>query len=468
MTVSFLFILSTLLRVQSVVPFQQQPGNRKSQSKCFIHNDYHTLLYSNNNNNKQDETEDDPNDPRVMRRQARSKRYPVINNDKKKSVEKYSKAKTQVQKHRVASKAFDLPEQPVVTTIGGGTATIFAMARSMWGQTTQEGGTTNQQQQQSSNLAPNNYGTNPTPNNIDFSPKWRPPSLRTNVPTMNSQGYASIIWRNVRKRNKPSLWQYALRTYDRMGKRDEEQQKNAAAPVRRSNSHHQGALLAAAKLGSWEKAIEIFELVEREQEKLLQKKTTQPLAGNRKTVRKLPVHVTDDMVVSMLYACVRAMRRMSSTESSLEERRRPLDAARKILETVTVKHGIILESRHYNPLAAAYQKLGLRQEAIALVRSLKDRRIGPEPEDGNQEQFNVYNVGTKDKASYTLLVTGAVLEEDWTGAVDSLRNMTDAGLYPNQRHLNAWTEVSERKTKHRNTRSWKKKRDEVWIERGLR
>ena len=410
--------------------------------------------------------EDDPNDPRVMRRNMRNNRYPIPD----KEASKFIRAK----KNLEASEAFDLPEQPVVKTIGGGPSMIFAMARRMW--ESGESGTT------------------------AGLPRWRPtltqnsgisnfnPSFRTSSPLMNNNGYAGTIWRNARKRKKPSLWRYALRTYDRMDGSLEEEGQSAspvsannsplqetanteeATVVERLNIHHQGALLAVAKLGLWEKAIEIYTAVEMEQEKrMIRKGMTRSKLGEKnlqKSIRKLPLHVTDDMVVSMIYACVRACRKMSSLDQSLEERRKPLDAACDILQTVEDKHGINLETRHYNPLAAAYQKLQLREEAERLISMLKDRRIGPEPEEGSQP-FNINDVGTKDKGSYTLLVSGAVLEEDWTGAIAALRNMTDAGLYPNQRHLNAWTEVSERKTKNRTTRSWKKKRDEEWIERGL-
>jgi len=62
-------------------------------------------------------------------------------------------------------------------------------------------------------------------------------------------------------------------------------------------------------------------------------------------------------------------------------------------------------------------------------------------------------------------VKGAVLQGDFSEAVDALTDMTEAGLYPNERNLNAWTEVSERKSKHRNTRGRKKKRDDYWLER---
>ena len=76
---------------------------------------------------------------------------------------------------------------------------------------------------------------------------------------------------------------------------------------------------------------------------------------------------------------------------------------------------------------------------------------------------NINDLGCKDKASYALRVQGAVSAEDWGTAVEALTTMTEAGLYPVERHLNVWTEVSERKTKHRTTRSWKKKRDQSWL-----
>lgn len=123
-----------------------------------------------------------------------------------------------------------------------------------------------------------------------------------------------------------------------------------------------------------------------------------------------------------------------------------------------------LMARHLNPLAAAYQSLGLMDEAKNIIpRYLTDRSRGPEPEYGS-EIFNVHDVSAKDKASYSLLVKGAVSSGNWSEAIEALENMTEAGLYPNSRNLNSWTEVSERKTKHRKTRSWKKKRDKYWLE----
>jgi pentatricopeptide repeat protein len=191
------------------------------------------------------------------------------------------------------------------------------------------------------------------------------------------------------------------------------------------------------------------------------------------------------MLLSLIRACVRAARQMrkqqpgagaaegSSSSDAPDDaialrRRAPLDAAVEVLRGLTSASPSPVDfpvvARHVNPIAAAYQSLGLNAEATLVLKSLlTDRTIGPEAEDGNNP-FNVNDVQARDKASYSLVVQGAVNEGDYVTAVDALRVMTEAGLYPNQRHLNAWTEVSERKTKHRTTRSWTKKRDESWLE----
>jgi pentatricopeptide repeat protein len=91
---------------------------------------------------------------------------------------------------------------------------------------------------------------------------------------------------------------------------------------------------------------------------------------------------------------------------------------------------------------------------------LEDRTSGPEEEWG-ENPFNVNDVRAKDKASYSLLVKGAVSSGDWQNAIHALGNMTQAGLYPNSRNLNSWVEASERKSKQ--NKSWKKKREEYWL-----
>jgi len=294
-------------------------------------------------------------------------------------------------------------------------------------------------------------------------PRWHPhagiadvnPSFRTQSPIMNNQGYAGIIWRNVRKRDKPSLWRYALRTYNRM-KTLEQDSQDSPLKIERTNVHHEGALLACDKLGLWQEALDIYRHVEETAT------TNQTVVAT--TRRRKAVCVTDNMILSLVSACVRGSKQMARSETSLEARRAPLDAARKELLEMEESHGLPLVARHLNPLAAAYQSLGLKGDAANLLEdNLADRTSGPEEENGD-DPLNVHDINAKDKASYALLVKGSVSTGDWADAVEALKDMTEAGLYPNARHLNRWTEISESKTKQRSTRSWKKKREEYWLE----
>lgn len=363
-----------------------------------------------------------------------------------------------------ASASMDLPEQPLIKTIGGGTAMIFAMARQMA-----------MDNADAVDVAPPTLPRyRPTPGISDVNPEFR-----TKSPVMSSQGYAGTIWRNVRKRNKPSMWRYSLRMYDRMVSSEQQQEEDdegrrtnsPALRVERTNIHHEGALVACAKLGLWERALEIYtSLAEQGEDRgqtSHQKQQKEATAPPRQSDPS-SVYVTDNMVMSVVRACVRGARQACRDTSSLKERRAPLDAAVAVLRGIADgRHGSLpLVSHHVNPVAAGYQSLGLHKDASELVQSLlTDREPGPEDEDGTDRfGVNVNNLSSKDKASYSLLVNGAVSDGDWGNAVDALRDMTEAGLYPNARHLNAWTEVSERKTRHRATRSWTKKREEYWME----
>lgn len=346
-------------------------------------------------------------------------------------------------------------EKPLVKTLGGGSSLIFEMARKMlvW------------------DVDDANYETQPAPSKSKNAsaggvlPRWHPhagisdlnPSFRTQSPIMNNQGYAGIIWRNVRKRDKPSLWRYALRTYNRM-KTLEQDPRDSRLKLRieRTNIHHEGALLACDKLGLWQEALDIYRHVEDTAT------TNQTVVAT--TRRRKAVCVTDNMILSLVSACVRGSKQMDRTETSLEERRAPLDVASKVLLEIEEKHGLPLVARHLNPLAAAYQALGLNTDAAHLLQNhLTDRTSGPEEENGD-DPLNIHDINAKDKASYALLVKGAVSTGDWAEAVEALQEMTEAGLYPNARHLNRWTEVSEGKTKQRSSGSWKKKREEYWLE----
>ena len=139
---------------------------------------------------------------------------------------------------------------------------------------------------------------------------------------------------------------------------------------------------------------------------------------------------------------------------------------------------MLLEPRHVNPLAAAYQSLGLRSDAEALLcETLEDAFVQKKREldiiekavgkEGTALYFDESeDTGIMDRGSYSLMVRGAVAEEDWAGAVSALTNMTEAGLYPEGRELNSWTEASKGRGERRgrNKRSWKRRRDEYWLE----
>lgn len=146
-------------------------------------------------------------------------------------------------------------------------------------------------------------------------------------------------------------------------------------------------------------------------------------------------------------------------------RRIPLDSALEILMSIQDTHGIRLVARDVNPLAAAYQSLGYVPLATEMLQTmLSNRTAGEEPEDGSSDRLNVFDLCAKDKGSYSLLVQGGVVTGDWGLAVDALREMTEAGLYPKARHCNLWSEISERRTRPRAVGSRKKKRDDLWAE----
>ena len=173
------------------------------------------------------------------------------------------------------------------------------------------------------------------------------------------------------------------------------------------------------------------------------------------------------------------------------------------------KHDIPLVARHVNPIASAYLRLGLRLDAEDLIHRLRDRDLPPphvpykknkreqfdddlddymanwneedaETEDevfkaGYEEmQLNIHQVQSKDRGSYALLVKGAVMEEDWVGAVRELQQMTEVELHPNSRNLNSWAEVVMEKScrpsgggvdnQRYSRRSWRKKRDRIWLD----
>eukprot|EP00536_Pseudo-nitzschia_multiseries_P003854 jgi/Psemu1/284693/fgenesh1_pg.61_\ len=351
----------------------------------------------------------------------------------------------------------------------------------------------------------NSRSTTTTTNGIDEQAppvpqgRWYPhsgiadvnPNFRTQAPVMTNQGFARSIWKNARKRNKPSLWKHALRTYDRMALL-EGSGDPGFKQIRRSNIHHEGAMQACAKLGLWQRALEIYHFVY--QEEVGGNDEASPSnpsrgggsgskpsgggggGGNKKNDRAGGVYVTNDMVLSLVRATVRASRLRSrnnnrkhqhdSSPLSPEQEEReaalrkiPLDTALQILSRLTEDHGIPLVAYYLNPLAAAYQSLGYTALSKDILETMLSNRTA-----GEDETLNVHDLCAKDKGSYSLLVQASVVTGDWGAAVDSLNEMTNAGLYPNPRHCNMWSEISERQTRPRAVGSWKKKRDDFWTD----
>lgn len=519
---------------------------------------------------------------------------------------------------------------PKQTTLSGGTSLIFDMARRMlvWDDELYQG--LNDASPSSDVSSPKvSAPTKAAAANaaaVAALPRWRPksitqqsisnanPSFRTSSPIMTNAGYASILKRNSRKKNKPSMWRHCLRVYDKMGELENARirtnsvelknstgntpvekmprgvgsnlspsasntaqrstvQKGKKIKIKRGTAHHEAVLVAASKLGLWEEALHIFQSVEKAS--IAPNSITAAFNASEEDIiymKRKQSRITDNMVLSVIKACVRGSRakqttsiyfdsggneanmlsdnateanttkydgedeygtptRTSSTTPpslrllTIEERRKPLDLVRDVILNMEEQHDIPLVSRHVNPVASAYLDLGLRSEAVHLINNLNDRNP-PSPvtqpkksktdkseltsdnprfsegvqlvswrdddlddidtEDEENEinngyaspQLNVFEVQSKDRGSYSLLVKGAVMDEDWAGAVAELQRMNDAGLHPNASNLNSWSEVMERGCRpagkrevmddnyysaRQRRRSWRKRRDGIWL-----
>lgn len=433
----------------------------------------------------------------------KSRRTPAKRTSKKKGAKKLAvgsngadaNAKTEVKAENV----------PLQKTLTGGPSLIFDMARRMlvWDEDNMNDSSTSQQQQQ-----PAKKRTR------IVLPRWHPhsgisdvnPSFRSSPPVMNNAGYAGVIRRNSRKRGKPGMWRHSLRMYQTMRTSELQLAQNATTTqsrrrliIQRSNIHFEGALVSCSKLGLWKKAMQIYHEVEEKAVRNGDLEDGRAEIRQQRSRGKFYVAVTDTMVQSLVSACAKASRRKRRQTGdsrdgplfTIDERREPLDAVRQVLFEMEKRHGIPLVARHLNPLAAAYQHLGFVSEASELLSNLPDpKRISLEPPFEHKEKkknyrygngdvilqgspdkdddiagsVNVNNLYSKDRASYSILVQGAVADEDWTAAIDSLRTMTESSLYPKGRNLNAWTEVSKSNAGKRGSSSWKKKRDECWLD----
>jgi len=332
------------------------------------------------------------------------------------------------------------PSKSIPKTMSGGPAQIFAMARKMlvW----DEGYQGNNDSSFSNNDGSDSdkYGDDVDDNMMPL-PRWHPiagisdenPSFRKKPPAMNSMGYAGSIRRNSRKRNSPSMWNYALRTYRRMdattaikynGKSKALSKSSKTLKIPKKAIHHESALVACSKLGLWQDALDIYTSVESS------KKST----------------ITNHMVLALIKACVRGSKQKGKSDLTLAQRREPLDRLRDILMELESKHYIKLDATHINPLAAAYQSLSLTEESAFLIKNMLENHTDMQDED--KSRLYLSNLNAKDLSSYSLLVKGHVQKGDWIQAVEALDDMTSsAGLYPNSRNLNSWNEISNGKRK---------------------
>lgn len=280
-------------------------------------------------------------------------------------------------------------------TLSGGPSLIFEMARRMlvWDDELYQG-----LNDASNDVYENKVLSNALSNTDGPSisaPRWRPsplmqkgisnvnPAFRTSSPIMTSAGYAGILRRNSRKKMKPSMWRHALRVYDKMADLEkikiEGDSQSKQKAIRRKTVHYEAALVAASKLAMWEEAIKIFRSVEEKPQtkirrveravvgigdgspRLLNNTHDEQLIASVKTTST----VTDNMILSVISACIKgskvkrtanitpsasanATSLLNATTTqvvrqrgptrllSIEERRRPLDAARSIVFTMEV------------------------------------------------------------------------------------------------------------------------------------
>lgn len=95
-----------------------------------------------------------------------------------------------------------------------------------------------------------------------------------------------------------------------------------------------------------------------------------------------------------------------------------------------------------NPLVARYQRLRLYDETSELLDALSERT-------GKSDELNINNFSAKDSASYGLIVREAVITENWSDAVQALKNMTDHGVFPMERQINSWSEATYKNSRGR-------------------
>uniref|UniRef100_A0A7S1BKC2 Pentacotripeptide-repeat region of PRORP domain-containing protein n=1 Tax=Corethron hystrix TaxID=216773 RepID=A0A7S1BKC2_9STRA len=221
---------------------------------------------------------------------------------------------------------------------------------------------------------------------------------------MSADARAGAMRRNSRKR-RTGMVRQALRLY------------HGGDPEERDVRHHEAALAAAARLGPWKEGAAVLGEVER----AAADGRAEAARKEKKERGEHRVEMTEGMILSFVRACIRG------GEGDPLARREPLDVAAEVIANLETLYGLSLNAAMVNPLAAAYQKLGLYSEAASLLSLLSDR-TGPRLDEA----------GIKDGASYALVVGGHVAQRDWIAALERLREMREAGACVRRRDLDRW------------------------------
>jgi hypothetical protein len=294
--------------------------------------------------------------------------------------------------------------------------------------------------------------------------------------------------------------------------------------IKRENTHFQGALVACAKLGLWREAMFIYlEMLDIQEDMQLEENsskyqldtnspvdsstTTSASTTPKKRSRK-PIIMDQYMILSIIRACIRGMKYRVQYGDDIEQRREPLDAAQSILRNMQEKHSLAPYAMQVNALASAYQYLGLYEEAMQLVfdyleeppsqaererlRQLaRDKQWNTAADflternlvaftgagekgdtgDGNDKDKDKENTVDAreymDQASFSIVIQNSVTQGDWSSAIQNLKSMTEAGLYPKSKSLNTWSETATKRERRPKKPTWIKQREHILIKSTL-
>lgn len=412
------------------------------------------------------------------------------------------------------------PSSDLIRPLAGGPSLIFAMAQrlNLWDEIV------NDSSEHLPYSSTNRASSSTTLSSSSSLPRFRQssqqgisnvnPNFRTTPPLMNKKGYASSIIRNARKKKKPSLWRYSLRTYQKLksielmnhcnnnnndtstGLKDsmnddiqtiasnssnsytQSGTSKSSLMIYRENEHFQGVLVAVAKLGLWQEALDIYNELQELVDMQKIKSNDGTTDGASPVKRRKELKINHSIVVSVIDACVRGMK--------LSHNREPLDRALEIILSVKERHNITPTHIHMNKLAAAYQYLGLHKESDFVMKKL----IEIEQEFVDQEstvvdyinlnstkrrkssspiQLTNFSVPSSkssslNEASFKILIQNSIREGDWAKSVQHLRRMTEEeGIYPRSRTLNAWSEAASKRERRPKKNKWSKKRERILV-----